>query len=335
MKASTRAVIRKHGWRIDRALHNYVYFTRYRPYVRLSRMMTRVVSSAPGWFRPSAMLFRAAFGRYHAKVLSSSEAVKIFTLREDVGLTGPGNRQIIPYAHATGIIFREPDFIAVMDCPCRAARGGGEACGPVSCCIAVGRDIAEFWLDHCGRYHPRRITQEEALDLIRDYRKRGHITQAFFKVATGGSTGVICNCCPDCCVSLEASRRVRKFGGKLSQSAGSGYSVREAPDLCRNCGSCTDVCPFGAMIRWDGIRSYDRAACMGCELCVEHCTSGALSLYRDPEKPLPLDMDWVRERMKEGGSDFRSGESGRMIQKTGRTTEGMEKGMHTLGERQS
>jgi ferredoxin len=89
------------------------------------------------------------------------------------------------------------------------------------------------------------------------------------------------------------------------------------------------------MIRRDGIRSYDRAACMGCELCVEHCTSGALSLYRDPEKPLPLDMDWVRERMKEGGSDFRSGESGRMIQKTGRTTEGMEKGMHTLGERQS
>ncbi|NPU82914.1 MAG: 4Fe-4S binding protein [Syntrophaceae bacterium] len=315
MKASTRTMIRKHGWRIDRALHHYLYFTRYHPYVRLSLAMTRLATAAPRWFRPSAMLFQAAFGRYHAKVLSSSEAVKILTLREDIRLAGPGNRQIIPYAHATGILFREPDFIAVMDCPCRAARGGGKDCAPVNCCIAVGRDVAGFWLDHCGRYNPRRITQEEALALIRDFRKRGHVTQAFFKVATGGTTGVICSCCPDCCVSLEASRRVRKFGGSLSQSACSGYSVRENRDLCRSCGACAGICPFGAMNLQHGVRSYDRAACMGCELCVEHCPEGALSLYRDPEKPLPLDMDWVRERMKTEGS-----------------VPDMDMGMHNVGE---
>ncbi|PKN33538.1 MAG: hypothetical protein CVU61_12645 [Deltaproteobacteria bacterium HGW-Deltaproteobacteria-19] len=298
MKASTRTMIRKHGWRIDRALHNYLYFAAYHPYVRLSLAMTRLAAAAPRWFRPSAMLFRAAFDRYHAKVLSSSDAVKIMTLREDVRLAGPGNRQIIPYAQATEILFREPDFIAVMDCPCRAAKGGREACRPVNCCIAVGRDIAEFWLDHCGRYHPRRVTQEEALALVRDFRKRGHITQAFFKVATGGTTGVICNCCPECCVSLEASRRVRKFEGSLSQSAGSGYSVRVNHEICRDCGTCAGICPFGAMTLLDGVRSYDKEACMGCELCVEHCPEGSLSLYRDPGKPLPLDMDWVRETMK-------------------------------------
>ena len=33
MKESTRKIIRLHGWRLDRAIHNYLYFTRYDRYV--------------------------------------------------------------------------------------------------------------------------------------------------------------------------------------------------------------------------------------------------------------------------------------------------------------
>jgi len=34
---------------------------------------------------------------------------------------------------------------------------------------------------------------------------------------------------------------------------------------------------------------------MGCGLCVEHCPSGALRLYIDKDKPLPLDIDIIRK----------------------------------------
>ncbi len=33
---------------------------------------------------------------------------------------------------------------------------------------------------------------------------------------------------------------------------------------------------------------------MGCELCVENCPEKALTLYIDPDKPLPLDLDQIK-----------------------------------------
>jgi hypothetical protein len=39
-----------------------------------------------------------------------------------------------------------------------------------------------------------------------DARERGCITTAWFKVATGGRTGVICSCCSCCCVGIEGMR---------------------------------------------------------------------------------------------------------------------------------
>jgi ferredoxin len=158
-----------------------------------------------------------------------------------------------------------------------------------------GKDLASFWIEHCEKYHARQITQQEALELISSFRKRGHITQAFFKVATGGQTGVICNCCPNCCVSLEATRLARRWSKELSMTAGSGYSVARDASVCKGCGACAAVCHFGALTFEDGLRTYERKLCLGCELCVEHCPQGALSLYSDGEKAFPLDMDIVRE----------------------------------------
>ena len=83
--------------------------------------------------------------------------------------------------------------------------------------------------------------------IVRRYRKKGHITQAFFKVATGGSTGVICNCCPDCCVSLKATAVARCLDPGLSMNAPAGYRVRYDAAWCTQCGKCTTVCHFEAV----------------------------------------------------------------------------------------
>jgi Fe-S-cluster-containing hydrogenase component 2 len=297
MKKSTKAMFRKHGWRIDRFIHNYLYFVYYHPYVRLVYRQFVVAARYLSHFGIMAPVLRTAFNRYHSKVLSAGNIRQILTLEEDIRLVSENNRQIIPYRYATDIILRNPEHIAVMDCPCKKARNVEHSCGQLNSCLAVGEALAQFWIEHCEKYHARRITQQEALELVRSLRKSGHITQAFFKVATGGQTGVICNCCPRCCVSLESTRLARLWNDNLSMNTESGYSVIHNADACKQCRACTAVCHFGAIRFHNGLRTYDRKLCMGCELCVEHCPEGVLSLYQDREKSLPLDMDLVRERI--------------------------------------
>jgi ferredoxin len=183
-----------------------------------------------------------------------------------------------------------------MDCPCK--KSFNAPAETINSCIVVGSGTGKFWMDSCKKYHPRNISQEEALEIVKRFRSKGYITQAFFKVATGGSTGVICNCHPDTCVSLKASSITRKIDKNVTMNAKSGYSVKHDPEKCTACGTCVSMCHFNAIELRSNGRIYNKDECMGCELCVEACPNGALSLLADPDKPLPLDMDFVKAEIK-------------------------------------
>lgn len=296
MRESTKVMLRKHGWRLDRFVHNYIYFLFYYPYVKAIYTILPVLKYLT-WFKPIVPIGKMTFNRYHSKVLSRGDAKKIFTLNKDISVISEQNKRIIPYKYAHKIIFQEPEFIAVMDCPCK--KSANAPAEDINSCIAVGKGLASFWLDHCAKYNARRITQQEAFALIKEFRGRGHITQAFFKVATGGSTGVICNCHPDTCANLQATMLSGRIDKSLSMTAKSGYSIKHDPEKCRKCGTCATRCNFNAIgITNEKHHYYDSHLCMGCELCVENCPEKALSIYIDPDKPLPLDLDLVEERMQ-------------------------------------
>jgi Fe-S-cluster-containing hydrogenase component 2 len=293
VKESTKGVFRKHGWRVDRAVHNYLYFIFYKPYVHAALLATRFVTKYFSWIKPISPFVDFVFQRYHSKVLSVEDTKKIFSLNEDLRLISDETKKIVPFKYATKMIFQEPEFIAVMDCPCKKSAGAPEE--TINSCIAVGRGLATFWLDHCKKYNSRKINQGEALDIISDLRKKGYVTQAFFKVATGGSTGVICNCHPDYCVNLIANKLSKKISPKLKMSEASGYSIAIDEKKCDLSGDCLKNCPSGAISIRDNKLVYDREKCFGCELCVESCSKGALKLYVDREKTMPLDIDKVKE----------------------------------------
>ncbi|HWR69037.1 MAG TPA: 4Fe-4S dicluster domain-containing protein [Desulfomonilia bacterium] len=293
MKDATKMLMKKHGWRIDRAVHNYIYFLFYYPYVFFLYHLFRILSTYFSWVKPIRYIIRFAFARYHAKVMSFRDTKKVFELNEDVTADTEKNKRIVPYKYAYNILLKDPDFIAVMDCPCKKTMNAPE--WTINSCISVGRINSRFWLERCGeKYHARKVTQQEALDLIKKFRKKGYLTQAFFKVATGGNMGVICNCHMDNCVSLQATRFARKFDSSASMAAESGYSVVHDGVKCKKCGTCERICMFHNVTVKDGVRSYKKKDCMGCELCVEHCPAQALSLYQDPDKSVPLDLDIVR-----------------------------------------
>lgn len=293
MKDSTKAIFKKHGWRIDRFVHHYVYFTFYQPYIRAALSCINLMGRVP-WFKPLIPLIDAMYQRFHAKVLLPENTAKILNLHEDLVAISARNKRIIPFRYAYKILYHDPEAIAVMDCPCRKIMPPYE---DVNCCIAVGKELSSFWLEHCEKYHARKISQAEALAIIDAHRKTGHITQAFFKVATGGASGVICSCRPENCISLKASTVTGRFRRGLSQSASSGYSVSIDRERCNACGECLERCHAGALSVNNGRLEYDSGLCLGCGLCVERCGRGGLSLYRDDAKPLPLDVDMVKREL--------------------------------------
>jgi Fe-S-cluster-containing hydrogenase component 2 len=284
--------MKKHGWRLERAIHNYIYFAWYYPYVKAVSILLSLAGYLT-WFKPLKYAGRMAFNRYHSKVLTDGDTVKILNLNEDLRLETGAGKRVVPFKYAHKILFQDPGYIAVMDCPCKKSCHAAE--DTINSCIVVGSGTGAFWVDRCGKkYHARRISQTEAIDMVKRFRKMGYITQAFFKVATGGSTGVICNCHPDTCVSLQASRLAREIDSSLTMSAKSGYSVRHDPSMCEYCGVCASVCHFGAISLDGSGRHYLRNGCSGCGLCVEHCPGGSLELYIDHEKPDPLDIELIK-----------------------------------------
>lgn len=300
MQQSTRKMIRMHGWRLDRALHNYIYFTRYDSYVEWFLRGGRIVRDYLGNVPLMAPMFKMVFDRYHAKVITLEDTKKILSLNRSIDM-GEASEMVIPMKYARKILLSEPDHIAVMDCPCRKSREN--PCLPLNVCMAVGSGVVGFWLEHGEKYNVRKISQEEALTIIQSERQKGRITTAWFKVATGGRTGVICSCCTCCCGGLEGMRIVKgiKGGEKLSNIIPSGYKIAHEDEKCDSCGKCAEVCMFGAItLSQEGRPLYDPAACYGCGLCVEHCPEGARTLSTDFKDILPLDLEDLEKRVPAG-----------------------------------
>lgn len=55
----------------------------------------------------------------------------------------------------------------------------------------------------------------------------------------------------------------------------------ETRKLCRNCGSCIEECPAGALTYENGIVTYAWEKCCGCDTCIKVCAQGASPKVRE------------------------------------------------------
>ncbi len=214
---------------------------------------------------------------YHGKVIPIETARQMVSIKEPIHIEDL--EQVIPYSKARSIILQHPDHIIVLDCPCRSSRAN--PCLPLDVCLIVGEPFAGFVHDHQPE-RSRWITSQEADQILQAEHARGHVAHAFFKDAMLGRFYAICNCCSCCCGAMQAHRN------GVPMLASSGYLAQVDPDLCIQCGTCTDFCPFDALSPDEFICKVDTEKCMGCGVCVDQCPQGALALVRDPAKGEPL-----------------------------------------------
>ena len=217
---------------------------------------------------------------YHGKVVPLDGVRKL--IRVDRDLTLPDLERVVPYHEARDIVLQNPDHIVLLDCPCRSSRKN--PCLPLDVCLIVGEPFASFIIEH----HPEKarwISPEEAVRVLEEEDKRGHVHHVFFKKAMLGRYYAICNCCSCCCGAMQAQKN------GVAMLAPSGYLARIDPDACVGCGVCESKCQFQAVQIVDGIDVVDPSACMGCGVCAGNCPKQAVTLIRDEKECAPLEME--------------------------------------------
>ncbi len=290
LRRSTRAYWRLSDLPWRKRIEGYVYGARTSLYLKPATW---------SWLLPKDRGNESA-DTYHGKVLIAGDATRLITVGTPVELTEL--EHVVPYPVARDIILDgSGQPIAVFECPCRAQKT--DACEPRDVCLIVGEPFASFVVDHQpGK--ARHISVDEALAILAAEERRGHIHTAWFKDVMHDRFYAICNCCRCCCLGMQSFMR------DVPRLAHSGYRPQVDHGACVGCGTCADVCPFGAIIvGWDGTAVVDDDSCMGCALCVSHCAEGAIALENAPDKGVPLAIDMLLEdsRQKTGGCDERRG----------------------------
>lgn len=218
---------------------------------------------------------------YHGKVITQGDASVIVSMKQPLEIVDL--ERIVPYSDARSLILEHPmPSIAVIDCPCRDLSPNG--CQPRDVCMIVGEPFVSFVLEHRPK-KSRRVNTEEALKILEEEEKRGHIHSAWFKDVLGGRFYAICNCCTCCCLALASYSR------GANRIAHSGYAPVVDVAACLQCGICTDICPFRAVEHGVEAAVVNLDKCMGCGVCVSHCPTDSLALRLAPEKGIPLKVN--------------------------------------------
>ena len=233
--------------------------------------------------------FRVHVGEtYHGKVVRLEDARRLITVNRDIELRNLD--QVLPFRYARDLVLKNPHNIVVYECPCRAQKK--EPCRPTDVCLVIGDPFVDL-LRMFQPFRSRRISPEEALQILREEDERGHVHTAWFKHAMLDRFYAICNCCKCCCLGMKF---MKEHHVNMILPSGFRSAIGER---CVGCGACVSSCQFGAleMIPLQDSGSGQKTCrviperCFGCGICERACRQGAVSLVRDPQKGVPLNIE--------------------------------------------
>lgn len=181
---------------------------------------------------------------------------------------------ILPSQTVEDIISKFDD-IAVGYCFCRQRRSLlGDACdtaAPTLNCFTFGKSARHT----AAQGFAKKISRDEALKIMQEAEDAGLIHKAFHPGSRETSPETsICNCCKDCCDTLENWRR------GILPLVNSTYHLAVIDETaCTGCGICVERCPTDAIVlNAEDVAQRDENACLGCGVCSHFCPEEAISL---------------------------------------------------------
>jgi len=171
-------------------------------------------------------------------------------------------------------IIRSQSKILVAPCICRKEHTiMGKGCDKLKeSCLVFGGGAYIYESRGIGRT----ITQDEALEIVREGVKQGLVPQP----SNAKKPLNICLCC-DCCCQILKNIKAFEAPAKIVNS---NFQAHVNPDECTGCQACEEICPMNA-VEMDGekiIATVNLDRCIGCGLCVTVCEFDAIALKDKP-----------------------------------------------------
>ena len=206
-----------------------------------------------------------------ARVAEDGRPIKIIPIGKTLAV---GEEVVVPSQTVEEIINKFDD-IAVGYCFCRQRRSLlGDPCrtaAPTLNCFTFGKSARHT----AAQGFAKKVTKQQALEIMQTAEKAGLIHKAFHPGSRESSPETsICNCCKDCCDTLELWRN-----GTLPLINSTFYLSVIDPQICTGCGICVERCPTDAISLTEaGWAQRDENACLGCGVCSRFCPEEAIAL---------------------------------------------------------
>jgi ferredoxin len=206
-----------------------------------------------------------------ARIAEDGRPIKIIPIGKTLAV---GEEVVVPSQTVEEIINKFDD-IAVGYCFCRQRRSLlGDPCrtaAPTLNCFTFGKSARHT----AAQGFAKKVTKQQALEIMQTAEKAGLIHKAFHPGSRESSPETsICNCCKDCCDTLELWRN-----GTLPLINSTFYLSVIDPQICTGCGICVERCPTDAISLTEaGWAQRDENACLGCGVCSRFCPEEAIAL---------------------------------------------------------
>ena len=214
------------------------------------------------------------FNEYVPYLMKDQERLKTKQLRVvPVEKAVTTELNVMDHEHLETLI-RQQSKIIVAPCICRKEHAMvGKDCGKLKeACLIFGSGAYIYESRGVGR----NITQDEALDIVRQGVKQGLVPQPSNTVKAVN----ICLCC-DCCCQILSNIKKSDAPARLVNSNFQAVADKEE---CTGCQACEDICPMDAIHMDEQITAVvNPERCIGCGLCITTCAFDAMSLTDKPD----------------------------------------------------
>jgi len=150
----------------------------------------------------------------------------------------------------------------ISNCGCRENKGTCQR-SRLDVCLQF-RDDTPAWGG--GK---RVVSKSEVMEILLEARTKSLLARPFRGEQDRTRTDGICFCCDDCC----------EYFRNPEEKCDKGIYIEKTNlDACQNCGTCEDLCYFGARTIEGGELVLKPEACYGCGLCMAVCPEGCIEM---------------------------------------------------------